>query len=598
MRHSVLTDEQAQFLRQEKEALAEIRLALADIELPREGLATLQQAILQLDELFLLVVVGEFNSGKSALVNALLGENVLAEGATPTTTQVTLVKWGEQAAMQVVDESFAIQSYPLPLLQELNIVDTPGTNAVIRHHERLTDEFVPRSDLVLFTTSADRPMTESEREFLERILAWGKKIIFVLNKADIFEEEAALQEVSDFVRKHASTLLGDSPEIFPVSARLAQRARDEPDPDQRRRLRAVSRLDDLEAFIVATLDDDTRLQLKFDNPLGVAGNLIAQAEKTVQTQAEELKEDKETAASLDSIITDYERGLRSELGPRLAEVENILNRLEQRGLDFFDNTLRLSKIKQLTRGDKVRAQFEKQVLADVPQQIEDQVQRLIDWLVQKDFHGWQQVMAYLQRRRARYVGPVVGEVGGPRETRRRELIDTVGVTAQTIVESYDRNREASELGASVEAAVAQTALLEAGAVGLGALVSLLVLSSTLDITGMLAAGTLAILGFFVIPRKRKQAKDNFRAKMSTLRTKLLGALTAQFNSEAESAVARLKEGVAPYTRFVRAERERIEKTEATLAEVGQRLSALRARSQAVVNARSGSMDRRLLTPPR
>ena len=598
MQHSVLTDEQAQFLRQEKEALAEIRLALAGIDVPRDGLATLQKALLQLDELFLLVVVGEFNSGKSALVNALLGENVLAEGATPTTSQVTLVKWGEQAGTQVVDENFAIHSYPLALLQELNIVDTPGTNAVIRHHERLTDEFVPRSDLVIFTTSADRPMTESERQFLERILAWGKKIIFVVNKADIFEEEAALQEVSAFVRKHASTLLGDPPEIFPVSARLAQRARDEADDDQRRRLRAASRLDDLEEFIVATLDDDTRLQLKFNNPLGVAGNLVAQAEKAVQAQAEELKEDNETAASLESIITDYERGLRSELAPRLAEVENILNRLEQRGLDFFDNTLRLSKIKQLTRGDKVRAQFENQVLADVPQQIEDQVQRLIDWLVQKDFSGWQQVMAYLQRRRARVSGPAVGEVGGPRETRRRELIDTVGRTAQTIVESYDRNREASELASSVEAAVAQTALLEAGAVGLGALVSLLVLSSTLDITGMLAAGTLAMLGFFVIPYRRKQAKDSFRAKLSTLRTKLLGALTAQFTSEAESAVARLKDGVAPYTRFVRAEGERMEKTEATLAGVGQRLSALRALSQAVVNIPPGSMDQQLPTPPR
>ena len=586
MQHSVLTDEQVQFLRQEKEALAEIRLALAEIDLPPDGLAALQKAILQLDELFLLVVVGEFNSGKSALVNALLGENVLPEGATPTTSQVTLVKWGEHAATQVVDENFAIHSHPLALLKELNIVDTPGTNAVIRHHERLTDEFVPRSDLVLFTTSADRPMTESERQFLERILAWGKKIIFVLNKADILEEEAALQEVSDFVLTHASTLLGGPPEIFPVSARLAQRARGEPDPDQRRRLRAASRLDALEEFIVATLDDDTRLLLKFNNPLGVAGHLLAQAEKAVQSQAEELKEDKETAASLESIISDYERELRSELAPRLAEVENILNRLEQRGLDFFDSTLRLSKISQLTRGDKVRAQFENQVLADVPLQIEDRVQRLIDWLVQKDLHEWQQVMGYLQRRRARYIEPGVGEAGGPRESRRRELIDTVGRTAKTIVESYDRNREASELASSVETAVAQTALLEAGAVGLGALVTLVVVSSTLDITGLLAAGTLAILGFFVIPHKRKLAKDGFREKMSTLRTKLLGALTTQFTSEAEGAVARLKDGVAPYTRFVRAERERIEKTEATLAGVRQRLSALRARSQEAVSARS------------
>ena len=585
MRQSVLTDEQAQFLRQEREALAEIHLALAEIGVPRDGLATLQKAILQLDELFLLVVVGEFNSGKSALVNALLGEKVLAEGATPTTSQVTLVKWGEQAAEQIVDENFVVSTYPLALLKELNIVDTPGTNAVIRHHERLTDEFVPRSDLVLFTTSADRPMTESERLFLERILAWGKKIVFVLNKVDILEDDAALGEVRDFVLKHALTLLGDPPEFFPVSARLAQRAQSEADPKERR-LRAASGLDDLEMFIVATLDDATRLQLKFNNPLGVAANLVAQADEAVRVQAEELKEDVTTAASLESAVANYEGALRSELAPRLAEVENILHRLEQRGLDFFDSTLRLTKITTLARGDRVRTQFEAQVLADVPHRIDEQVQRLIDWLVQKDLHEWQQVVGYLQRRQTRYSAHMVGDTGGPQEKRRRELIDTVGKTAQTIVESYDRNREASELAASVETAVAQTALLEAGAVGLGALITFAVLSSTVDITGLLAAGTMAILGFFVIPHKRKQAKDNFKTKMGALRTNLLGALTTQFTNESESAVARLQEGVAPYTRFIRAERERIEKTEATVARLRQRLSELRAGSQAVVKVQS------------
>ena len=295
-----------------------------------------------------------------------------------------------------------------------------------------------------------------------------------------------------------------------------------------------------------------------------------------------MNEDKLTAASLETVITEYERELHNELPPRLAEVENILHRLEQRGLDFFDSTMRLTNVQNLVRGDKVRAQFEKQVLADVPQQIEDQVQRLIDWLVQKDLHEWQQVMSYLQRRRAQNLDHMVGESYGPRETRRRELIDTVGKTVQTIVESYDRNKEASELAASVEAAVAQTALLEVGAVGLGALVTIAVLSSTLDITGILAASTLAILGFFVIPFKRKQAKDRFKEKMLSLRTKLLSALTTQFNNESENAIARLKDGVAPYTRYVRSERERIDKAENTLARLRQNISELRARSQAVV----------------
>ena len=582
MRQSMLTDEQAKFLREEKEALAEIRLALSEIDVPRESLATLQEAILQLDELFLVVIVGEFNAGKSALVNALLGERVLPEGATPTTSRVTLVKWGEQAAEQVVDESFAIYTYPLPLLKELNIVDTPGTNAVIRQHERLTNEYVPRSDLVLFATSADHPMTESERLFLERILAWGKKVVFVLNKADIIEDEAALREVQNFVIKHATTVLGDPPEFFPVSARLAQRARSEPDPEKRERLRAASRLDELDRYITATLDDTTRLQLKFTNPLGVAENLVAQTSKTTQAQSEDMKEDQKTATALETTISDYERDLQGELNPRLAEMENILYRLEQRGLDFFDTTMRLTNIQGLMRGNQVRAEFEKNVLADVPKQIEDQVQRLIDWLVQKDLQEWQRVMTYVQRRQALNIEHIVGAGIEPREMRRRELIDTMGKTVKRIVETYDRDREASQLAAHVETAVAQTALLEAGAVGLGALVTAAVVSSALDVTGILAAGTLAILGFFVIPYKRKQAKDNFKEKMTSLRTNLLNTLTTQFKNESQGAVTRLKDGVMPYVRYVRSERERIEKSEAVLTRLRQRLSSLRARSQSVV----------------
>jgi small GTP-binding protein len=578
------TDDQASFLRDEKAALAEIQQALGRLDVPREALVTLEQAILQLDELFLLVVVGEFNAGKSALMNALLGagqERVLAEGVTPTTSRVTLVKWGPQISETVVDENFTIYTHPQPLLRELNIVDTPGTNAVIRHHERLTDEFVPRSDLVLFVTSADRPLTESERQFLERIRAWGKKVVLVINKADILDNEAARQEVRDFVRQHSAGVLGFEPELFMVSARLAQQAASAADPAASQALRAASQLDALEQYILATLDDRTRLGLKLSNPLGVAEHIAGQAQAAATAQAEALGEDAETVTSLEGVLTTYATDLRGELGPRLAEVENILVRMQERGLDFFDATLRLTNIANLARGDRVRGDFEKRVLADVPQQIEERVQRLIDWLVQKDLHQWQQIMTYLQRRQARYTEHLVGHGAAPLDARRRELIDSVGRTAQTIVQSYNRDEEARALAASVETAVAQVALIEVGAVGLGALVLAILASAPLDITGVLAAGTIAVLGLFVIPYKRQKAKTDFREKIESLRTRLLGALTTQFNAEAENMVERMQSGVQPYTRFVRAERERTDKTLSALAELRQRLSELKARAQTV-----------------
>ena len=130
--------------------------------------------------------------------------------------------------------------------------------------------------------------------------------------------------------------------------------------------------------------------------------------------------------------------------------------------------------------------------------------------------------------------------------------------------------------------MAQTALLEVGAVGLGALVTAAVLSSSLDVTGIVAASTMAVLGFFVIPHKRKQAKDNYRKKMEELRSRMIETLTTQFNHELQAAVSRLKEGVTPYIRYVRAERERMEHNASVLENLRKQLSALRARSEVVM----------------
>ncbi|BCY18999.1 dynamin [Leptolinea sp. HRD-7] len=582
MRSSMLTPEQIELLHEEKDVLKNVLLRIDKSSLPKDALELLQKSITQLDELFLLVVVGEFNAGKSALINALLGEKVLAEGVTPTTSRVTMIRWGEEVKETVVDDGYSVVTHPLDLLKEVNIVDSPGTNAIIRQHERLTEEFVPRSDLVLFTTSADRPLTESERQFLTRILAWGKKVIFVLNKTDILENTAALDEVKSFITQHAAGVLGDVPQIFPVSARLAQRAAVETDPAEKERLMEASRLQELEAYISSTLDDSSRLKLKFGNPLGVAVNLVDRAQKNIQAQAEDLKVDSDTAKALENTITAYRHDLEAELPPRLAEVENILHKLEFRGLDFFDRTFRLTNIHHLVRGDAVRADFEKEVLADVPAQIDEQVQKLIEWLVEKDLREWQQVMTYLQRRQAAHVDHIVGGGIAPQADRREEIISKVGESVKSVVKSYDRVRESSALASSVETAVAQTALFEAGAVGLGALVSTAVLSSALDITGMIAAGTLAIVGFFIIPLKRKQARDNFREKIVGLRENLNQALTTSLDHETKHTIGRMEESIAPYMRFIKAEMERINTAEGELSGLQKDLSTLRAKIESVV----------------
>ena len=212
-------------LTEARHLLANVRDALTRFGASDEDQAALAASIRQLDEFFLLVVVGEFNAGKSAFINALAGQRVLQEGVTPTTSQIHVLRHGDDAGTVVDEHGIRVVTAPVELLRDVHIVDTPGTNAIIREHERLTAEFMPRSDLVIFVTSADRPFTETERGFLEAIRDWGKKIVIVVNKVDIFEREAELSEVVGFVRDSARRLLGITPEVFPVSARFAMRAK-------------------------------------------------------------------------------------------------------------------------------------------------------------------------------------------------------------------------------------------------------------------------------------------------------------------------------------------------------------------------------------
>ena len=199
----VLSDKQDALLREERALLMRLRTALARIDAADDQQEALDQSIAQLDELFLLVVVGEFNAGKSAFINALIGQPLMKEGVTPTTAVITVLEHGDQPEQTVRQANLLVIKAPIDLLREIRIVDTPGTNAIIREHETMTAEFIPRSDLVFFVTSADRPFTETERGFMEHIRGWGKKIVVVVNKSDILEGPAQVAEIRSFVADNA-----------------------------------------------------------------------------------------------------------------------------------------------------------------------------------------------------------------------------------------------------------------------------------------------------------------------------------------------------------------------------------------------------------
>src|SRR5918997_3807995 len=269
-----ILDERREALVERERALLE-RFAsfLQDFGAPAEDVELVRRALADLEELFLLVVVGEFNSGKSAFINALLGAEVSTEGVTPTTDKITLLRHAPEPVERERRGGVLERGHPNEFLREVAIVDTPGTNAIIRHHEELSRNFVPRSDLVVFVTSADRPLTESERGYLELVRDWGKKVVLVVNKADLLDDKDKVEQVRSFVADGLRTALGLSPPIFFVSSLLARKAKAATSEMERNALMQVSGFADLEAFVHDLLDEEGRVRLKLESPLGPGGEL-------------------------------------------------------------------------------------------------------------------------------------------------------------------------------------------------------------------------------------------------------------------------------------------------------------------------------------
>jgi len=108
-------------------------------------------------------------------------------------------------------------------------------------------------------------------------------------------------------------------------------------------------------------------------------------------------------------------------------------------------------------------------------------------------------------------------------------------------------------------------------------VAVLASTSVADVTGILAAGALSVIGLFVLPAKRQRARADLAAKVQALREKLIGALVPAFERERDRSQQRIREAIAPWARFVRTEKERLEEARSALDRIGAGADDLGAR---------------------
>lgn len=240
-------------------------LGMAEFSSVRDGLLAIIEEVLALDGIhgypceeisgklregvFNLVVAGQFKRGKTSLINALIGTDILPVSVVPLTSIITLlvygaalrvkVHWGDGRVEEIEPESLpeyvtekgnpknekgvkeVVVEYPSPYLRDgVRIVDTPGVGSVYEHNTDVAYRYLPRSDAVLFLLSVDQPLSKAESDFLNDVKEHAGKIFFLLNKSDYLSEGELVESV-EFLRAELGKALSVEPAIFPVSAKLA-----------------------------------------------------------------------------------------------------------------------------------------------------------------------------------------------------------------------------------------------------------------------------------------------------------------------------------------------------------------------------------------
>lgn len=562
---TLLVSDQVQgLLAQERALLADVGTLLAQVGAPPEARAQAGAALTALDETFLLVVAGEFNAGKSSFVNALLGSPVLPEGVTPTTDRIYVLVHGEQAGeLQPTADPFVSRlTHPLPGLEGVAVVDTPGTNAIIRQHQALTEGFLPRADLLLFLTSADRPFTESERQFLELAARWGRAAVMVVNKADLLETPEQREEVREHVAKGARDVLGMNPPVFLVSARAEQRGGD-------------AGFAALRSALIERLSETERTRLKLQGPLNTAAELLGAEAKRASAARTALEADGAALRDLEAQQGRHREAMEAELEGQLAKVGRLLSEFEMRADKFIDEKLRFGNVRGLVNSRELEEQFRAEAVAELPQAIDRQFEAMIDRFVESNLHFWEDVQARLIRQH-----PAQELTHTRFSYDRTALLSGIGSSAKDQLDTVTQQGLARGLAQDAENAMKGAVGGLAGGMGLGLGLGALVGASALDITGGVLAGlTLGSLGLFVLPNKRITAQRQLRRRIDELQETLERIIRREYEREQERADARLQETISPYTQFVRGEEERLDETERRLSALEGRLQDMREQVQ-------------------
>jgi GTPase SAR1 family protein len=474
--------------------------------------------------------VGEVKAGKSSLLNALFGQEFAKVDVLPATDRIYIFKYGSEERSVEVSPRLTERYQQIDFLRDFNVVDTPGTNTMVAEHQTITENFVPRADLVLFVFSVTNPWTQSAWELLNFVQKkWLKNVVFVLQQSDLREPNEI-----EIIRRHlqdtALQKLGVAPPIFAVSARKALFARTT--GLDKERLWQESGFAALEEQINLVVSSSGVRILKLRSACRSARIMLDDVAEEVIGSFEIIKRDEAHLTRLHSTLQTRKEQTLRQVNGFLRGVEQACRESATQGMKVLEKKLSFWRTWKLIFS---KGQWQQDFQLEVESKLRESVQPKVESAVQlleADLRGlWPQLQDTIEAQFTTDVKTRVAKTVPDFARQRRELLQSIQLTLVERAASKGSDEHLAQM-------LQETGIwlrFPAGVAAGGAIVALIAAmnsAAVADVTGILAASAAAVGTAFVFGR-RKKILNAYRAQLEEKRDALMRAIEEKLLSAIE-----------------------------------------------------------------
>ena len=546
----------------------------SEMQRPAEELDTLQALLRDISEPLLFVVVGEVKSGKSSLLNALFGNEFAKVDVLPATDRVYIFRYGSEEKATEVSSKLTERYLPIPFLRDFNVVDTPGTNTMVKEHQMVAEDFMPRADIVLFVFSVANPWTQSNWEFLGFLQkTWLKNVIFVLQQIDL-REPTEIDVIHRHLQDTAMRRLGFVPPIFAVSARKALLARTSGlDKEKLWEESAFAPLEEQINFIVT--ESSTRM-LKLRSTFQAARVALEDLNREIRGFLDKITADITALDRLDALLKMRREQMLRQVTALVREVETAYDETTKERTALLQKELTWWRSFQLIWRRSIGHQgLHGKIETKLRQLLQPQMQKAASKL-EIDLRGlWPQMQDLLENRLSAELQKEARQSVPDFAGQRRELSESIQSAFIDILagKSLQEQLARSYSQTSISLRIVVTITLIAGAVAFFARTQ----STTVAASALITTGIGVIAAIFLAFNHRRKVLRDYERHLSPKRAEFSQTLETEFAKAIDAFCAEMAKKFQSLSEICQTRRRRYEPWSDRANELETKLTELKSR---------------------